>query len=63
MTGFLDPLQPSASIGCMKLSYLLPQLLTCVAKTRIRAATDSRISAAELRQLRQLVALAIGGLR
>jgi hypothetical protein len=32
-----------------------------VAKTQIRAATDSRISAAELQQLRQLVVLAIGG--
>ena len=55
-------LQPSASNGCKKLSYLLPQQLTCVAKTRINAATDSRISLAELQQLRQLVVLAIGGL-
>ncbi len=55
-------LQPSASNGCKKVSYLLPQHLTCVAKTRIRAATDSRISAAELQLLRQLVVLAIGGL-
>jgi mRNA-degrading endonuclease toxin of MazEF toxin-antitoxin module len=55
-------LQPSASNGCQKVSYLLPQHLTCVAKTRIRAVTDSRISATELQQLRQLVVLAIGGL-
>ena len=55
-------LQPSASNGCQKLSYLLPQHLTCVAKTRIRGATDSRITAAELQQLRQLIVLAIGGL-
>jgi len=54
-------LQPSAGNGCRKVSYLLPQHLTCVAKTRIHAATDSRISAAELQQLRQLVVLAIGG--
>ena len=55
-------LQPSASNGCKKVSYLLPQHLTCVAKTRIREVTDSRISATELQQLRQLVVLAIGGL-
>ena len=55
-------LQPSASNGCKKVSYLLPQHLTCVAKTRIRAVTDSRISPTELQQLRQLVVLAIGGL-
>ena len=55
-------LQPSASNGCKKVSHLLPQHLTCVAKTRIHAATDSRISAAELQQLRQLVVLTIGGL-
>ena len=55
-------LQPSASNGCKKVSYLLPQHLTCVAKTRIRAVTDSRISPTELQQLRQLIVLAIGGL-
>jgi mRNA-degrading endonuclease toxin of MazEF toxin-antitoxin module len=55
-------LQPSTSNGCKKVSYLLPQHLTCVAKTRIRAVTGSRISAAELQQLRQLIVLAIGGL-
>ena len=55
-------LEPSASNGCKKRSYLLPQHLTCVAKTRIRTATDCRISPAELQQLRQLVILAIGGL-
>jgi mRNA interferase MazF len=47
-------LQPSPSNGCKKVSYLLPQSLTCVAKTRI--------TAAELQQLRQLVVLTIGGL-
>ena len=55
-------LQPSASNGCKKVSYLLPQHLTCEAKTRIQAATDSRISATELQLLRQLVVLTIGGL-
>ena len=35
---------------------------TCVAKTRITAATESRITVAELQQLRQMVVLAIGGL-
>lgn len=55
-------LQPSASNGCKKVSYLLPQHLTCVAKTRIHTATDSRISEAELQHLKQLVVLAIGGL-
>ncbi len=55
-------LQPSTSNGCKKVSYLLPQHLTCMAKTRIRAVRGSRISAAELQQLRQLVVLAIGGL-
>ncbi|MFN7229590.1 MAG: hypothetical protein ACK5UG_11075 [Synechococcaceae cyanobacterium] len=39
------------------MSYLLPQNLTCVAKTRISAATKSQITPAELQQLRQLVVL------
>jgi hypothetical protein len=44
-------------------SYLLPQNLTCVAKTRITAAaTKSQITPTELQQLRQLVVLSIGGL-
>ena len=55
-------LQPTPTNGCTKVSYLLPQNLTCVAKTRITAATESRITPAELQQLRQLVVLAIGGL-
>ena len=55
-------LQPSATDGCKKVSYLLPQNLTCVAKTRIITATDSCVTPAELLQLRQLVVLAIGGL-
>ena len=55
-------LQPSPSNGCTKVSYLLPQSLTCVAKTRITAATNSQITPAELQQLRQLVVLTIGGL-
>jgi len=54
-------LQPSATNGCKKLSALLPQHLTCVAKTRITPATDSCVTPAELQQLRQLVVLAIGG--
>jgi hypothetical protein len=55
-------LQPTPTNGCTKVSYLLPQNLTCVAKTRITATTESRITPAELQQLRQLVVLAIGGL-
>ena len=55
-------LKPSPSNGCTKLSYLLPQYLTCVAKTRITAATNSAITPAELQQLRQLVVLSIGAL-
>jgi mRNA-degrading endonuclease toxin of MazEF toxin-antitoxin module len=55
-------LQPSPSNGYKKVSYLLPQSLTCVAKTRITAATNSQITPAELQQLRQLVVLTIGGL-
>ncbi len=35
-------LQPRPSNGCKKVSYLLPQNLTCVAKTRITAATSHR---------------------
>jgi len=54
-------LQPSATNGCKKLSDLLPQHLTCVAKTRITPATDSCVTPAELQQLRHLVVLAIGG--
>jgi len=55
-------LQPSLTNGCKKVSYLLPQNLTCIAKTRITAATNSVISPAELQQLRQLVVLTIVGL-
>ena len=55
-------LQPTPTNGCSKVSYLLPQSLTCVAKTRITAATESRITVADLQQLRQMVVLAIGGL-
>jgi len=55
-------LQPSLTNGCKKVSYLLPQNLTCIAKTRITAATNSVISPAELQRLRQLVVLTIGGL-
>ncbi len=55
-------LQPSPSNGCKKVSYLLPQNLTCVAKTRITAATKSQITPVELQHLRQLVVLTIGGL-
>jgi len=55
-------LQPTSTNGCTKESHLLPQSLTCEAKTRITAATDSRITPAELRQVRQLVVLAIGGI-
>ena len=44
--------QPSLTNGCKKVSYLLPQNLTCIAKTRITAATNSVISPAELQQLR-----------
>ena len=55
-------LQPSPSNGYKKVSDLLPQSLTCVAKTRITAATNSQITPAELQQLRQLVVLTIGGL-
>ena len=55
-------LQPCRTNGCKKLSYLLPQHLTCVAKTRITAVTQSEITSAELQQLRQLVVLTIGGL-
>ncbi len=56
-TELFDPAYP-----CKKVSYLLPQSLTCVAKTRITAATNSQITPAELQQLRQLVVLTIGGL-
>jgi hypothetical protein len=41
---------------------VLPQNLTCVAKTRITAATTSQITPGELQQLHQLVVLTIGGL-
>ncbi len=55
-------LQPRPSNGCKKVSDLLPQNLTCHAKTRVTAATKSQITPAELRQLRQWVVLSIGGL-
>ena len=55
-------LQPSPSNGCKKVSYLLPQNLTCVSKARITTATGAEITPAELQLLRQLVVLTIGGL-
>jgi hypothetical protein len=33
-------LQPNSPNGCRKVSYLLPQNLTCVGETRITDATD-----------------------
>jgi mRNA interferase MazF len=54
-------LQPSSTNGCRKVSDLLPQNLTCVAKTRITTATYCCVTPAELQQLRQLVVLVIGG--
>jgi hypothetical protein len=50
-------LRPSPSNGCKKVSYLLPQNLTCVAKTRITAVTKSQITPSELQRLRQLMTL------
>ena len=41
-------LQPSPTNGCKTVSDLHPQHLTCIAKTRITAATNSVISPAEL---------------
>jgi len=55
-------LQPTARNGCKKVSYLVPQNLTCVAKTRITEATDSHITPEQLQQLRQLIVLLIGAL-
>jgi hypothetical protein len=53
-------LQPSSTNGCRKVIDLLPQNLSCVAKTRITEATDCCVTASELQQLRQLVVLGIG---
>ncbi len=55
-------LQPTATNGCNKVSYLLPQNLTCAAKTRITVVTDSHITPAQLQRLRQLIVLLIGAL-
>jgi len=55
-------LEPTSSNGCMKVSYLLPQNLTCISKTRIATVTASAITPTELQQLRQLIVLTIGGL-
>ncbi|MCP9808580.1 type II toxin-antitoxin system PemK/MazF family toxin [Cyanobium sp. HWJ4-Hawea] len=55
-------LQPTATNGCKKVSYLVPQNLTCVAKTRIKEVTDSQITEAQLQKLRQLIVLMIGAL-
>ena len=59
----LNPLppEPNSTNGCRKVSYLLPQNLTCVAKTRITDATACCVTPTELQQLRQLVVLVIGG--
>ncbi len=72
-TGLFDPTYPTVLVvpmtgdfslanGCKKVSYLLPQNLTCVSKARIATATGSEITPAELQLLRQLVVLTIGGL-
>jgi mRNA interferase MazF len=53
-------LQPSASNGCQKRSHLLPQHLTCVAKTRICGA-NLQITPSEPQHLRQLVVLTSTG--
>lgn len=37
-------LEPTSSNGCMKVSYLLPQNLTCISKTRIATVTASGIT-------------------
>ena len=55
-------LQPTATNGCRKVSYLVPQNLTCVAKTRVKEVTGSHITAAQLQQLRELIVLLIGAL-
>jgi len=55
-------LQPTATNGCKKVSYLVPQNLTCVAKTRIKEVTDSHITPVQLQQIRELIALLIGAL-
>jgi mRNA interferase MazF len=54
-------LQPNSTNGCRKVSYLLPQNLICVAKTRITDATDWCVTPTELQQLPQLIMLVIGG--
>jgi mRNA-degrading endonuclease toxin of MazEF toxin-antitoxin module len=53
-------LQPTATNGCKKVSFLLPQNLTCAAKTRITEVTGSHITASQLQQLRQLIGLTVG---
>ena len=62
-TGLFDPSYPTVLVVPMTgdAEMAIPDL-TCVAKTRIRAVKDSRISPTELQQLRQLIVLAIGGL-
>jgi len=55
-------LQPTATNGCKKVSYLVPQNLTCVAKTRIKEVTDSHITPVQLQQIRELIVLLIGAL-
>ena len=55
-------LQPTATNGCKKVSYLVPQNLTCVAKTRIKEVTESHITPVQLQQIRELIVLLIGAL-
>jgi hypothetical protein len=55
-------LQPTATNGCKKVSYLVPQNLTCVAKTRIKEVTDSHITPVQLQQIREQIVLLIGAL-
>lgn len=55
-------LQPTATNGCKKVSYLVPQNLTCVAKTRIKAVTNSHITPVQLQQIREQIVLLIGAL-
>jgi mRNA-degrading endonuclease toxin of MazEF toxin-antitoxin module len=62
-TELFDPAYPTVLVVPMTGDPALAcSDLTCVAKTRISAATKSQITSTELQQLRQLVVLSIGGL-
>ena len=57
--GLAVPIAPTSENGCSKPCFALPHHVTATSKQRIRA-TGSRITAGQLAEIRERIALAIG---